>query len=208
MKSLSTLLGLAVILFLSTNVDDIVVLIAFFANPRFRARDVVAGQYAGLAVLFIVSAAGALLSLVIPKAYLGLLGIFPILVGTRRLLELRDHRAETVPAKDLVASTGNHGNIATVALVTVANGGDNIAVYMPSFAVQSAGQLAIIAAVFVVMTALLCMLAHWMVGHPRLGAPLRRYSHIIVPLVLIGLGILIIYDAGSIPSLLEAIYRR
>jgi cadmium resistance protein CadD (predicted permease) len=208
MKSLSTLLGLAVILFLSTNVDDIVVLIAFFANPRFRARDIVAGQYAGLAVLFIVSAAGALLSLVIPKAYLGLLGIFPILVGIRKLLELRNDRAETVPAKDLVASTGNHGHIATVALVVVANGGDNIAVYMPSFAVHSAGQLAIIAAVFAVMTALLCMLAHWMVGHPRLGAPLRRYSHIIVPLVLIGLGILIIYDAGSIPSLLEAIYRR
>jgi cadmium resistance protein CadD (predicted permease) len=58
------------------------------------------------------------------------------------------------------------------------------------------------------MTALLCMLAHWMVSHPRLGAPLRRYGHILAPLVLIALGILIIYNAGSIPSLLRAIYRR
>jgi cadmium resistance protein CadD (predicted permease) len=86
MESLFALLGLAVVLFLSTNVDDLVVLIAFFANSRFRARDIVAGQYAGLAVLFIVSAAGALLSLVIPKPYLGLLGIFPILVGIRKLM--------------------------------------------------------------------------------------------------------------------------
>ena len=91
--------------------------------------------------------------------------------------------------------------------MTVANGGDNIGVYMPSFAVHSGSQVAIIAVVFVVMTALWCMLAHRMVSHPRLGAPLRRYGHIVVPLVLIGLGILIIHNAGSIPSLLGAIYR-
>jgi cadmium resistance protein CadD (predicted permease) len=208
MESLSTLLGLAVVLFLSTNVDDLVVLIAFFANSRFRARDVVAGQYAGVSFLFIVSAAGALLSLVIPKAYLGLLGIFPILVGIRKLLELRHDRAEAAPTKDLVATTGSHGNIASVALVTVANGGDNIGVYTPSFAVHSGSQVAIIAVVFVAMTALLCMLAHWMVSHPRFGALLRRYGHIYAPLVLIALGILIIHNAGTIPALLGAIYRR
>jgi cadmium resistance protein CadD (predicted permease) len=207
MESLSTLLGLAIVLFVSTNVDDLVVLIAFFANSSFRARDVVAGQYAGLAGLFMVSAAGALLSLVIPRAYLGLLGIFPILVGIRKLLQLRHDHAEAAPAKNLGATIGSYGNIANVALVTVANGGDNIGVYMPAFAVHSGSQIAIIAAVFVVMTALLCLLAHRMVSHPRLGAPLRRYGHIIAPLVLIGLGILIIYDAGSIPSLLGAIYR-
>ena len=205
MKSLVALLGLAIVLFLSTNVDDLVVLIAFFANSRFRARDVVAGQYAGTAVLFIVSAAGALLSLVIPEAYLGLLGIFPILVGIGKLLELRHDRAEATPAKGLVATAGSHGNIASVALVTIANGGDNIGVYIPSFAVHSGSQVAIIAVVFVAMTALLCLLAHGMVNHPRLGAPLRRYGHIFAPLVLIGLGILIIHNAGSVPSLLRAI---
>jgi cadmium resistance protein CadD (predicted permease) len=207
MKSLMALLGLAIVLFVSTNVDDLLLLIAFFANSRFRARDVMAGQYAGVAFLFIVSLAAALLSLAIPKAYLGLLGIFPILIGIGKLLELRRDRTRTAPSKDLVATTGSYGNIASVALVTVANGGDNIGVYMPSFAVHSGSQVAIIALVFIVMTALLCMLAHWMVGHPRFAAPLRRYGHIFAPLVLIGLGILIIHNAG-IPSLLGAICRR
>jgi cadmium resistance protein CadD (predicted permease) len=208
MKSLVALLGLAIVLFVSTNVDDLVVLVGFFAHPKFRARDVVAGQYAGLAVLFTLSVAATLLSLVIPKAYLGLLGIFPILIGIGKLLELRRDRTRTAPTKDLVATTGSHGNIASVALVTIANGGDNIGVYMPSFAVHSGGQVAIIALVFVPMTALLCMLAHWMVSHPRFGAPLRHYGHIFAPLVLIGLGILIIHNAGSISSLLGTIYRR
>jgi cadmium resistance protein CadD (predicted permease) len=208
MRSFVDLLGLAIVLFVSTNVDDLVVLVGFFAHPRFRARDVVAGQYTGEAVLFVVSAAAALVSLMIPKAYLGLLGIFPVVIGIRKLLELRRDCAATAPTKAPLATTGSHGNIASVALVTLANGGDNICVYMPSFAVHSASQIAIVAVVFIVMTALWCMLAHWMVSHPKLGAPLRRYGHIFAPLVLIGLGFLIVYNAGSIPSLLGAIYRR
>ncbi len=194
MESISALLGLAIVLFVSTNVDDLLVLIGFFADARFRVSEIVAGQYVGVAVLFAVSAAGALLSLVIPRAYLGLLGIFPILIGIRRLLELRHDRTQTESGKAL----NPHGNTATVALVTIANGGDNIGVYMPSFAVHSGGQIGVIAAVFVVMTALWCVLARWMVSHRRLGAPLRRYGHIVAPVVLIGIGILIVYNAGSI----------
>jgi cadmium resistance protein CadD (predicted permease) len=141
--------------------------------------------------------------LVIPKAYLGLLGIFPILIGIRKLFELRQDRATTTPTKTLGATTGGPGNIASVALVTVANGGDNIGVYMPSFALHSGSQVAIIAAVFVAMTALWCMLAQRMVSHPRFGAPLRRCAHIFAPIVLIALGIWILHHAGSIAWLLR-----
>ena len=60
MESVSALLGLAIVLFVSTNVDHLLVLIGFFADVRFRASEIVAGQYLGVAVLFAVSAAGAL----------------------------------------------------------------------------------------------------------------------------------------------------
>ncbi len=110
---------------------------------------------------------------------------------------------ERPQANALGTATGNYGNIASVALVAIANGGDNIGVYLPAFAVHSGSQIAIIALVFVAMTAFWCLLAHRMVSHPRFGAPLRRYAHIFAPLVLIGLGILIIYNAGSIPSMLR-----
>jgi cadmium resistance protein CadD (predicted permease) len=203
MESLSALLGLAIVLFLSTNVDDLVVLIGFFADARFRAGEIVAGQYVGVAILFGASVAGALLSLVIPRAYLGLLGIFPILIGVRKLVELRHDGAETEKTKPVDPTTASHGSIAGVALVTIANGGDNIGVYIPSFAVHSGSEIAIIAVVFVAMTALWCILAHWMVNHRKFGAPLRRYGHIFAPLVLIGLGISIIYNAGSIHWLLR-----
>jgi cadmium resistance protein CadD (predicted permease) len=189
------LLALAVTLFASTNIDDLVVLIGFFADRRFRARDIVAGQFAGISALFLVSAAGSLLSLVIPKAYLGLLGILPIVIGIRKLSDLR--HAASAP------ENSSPGSVAGVALVTIANGGDNIGIYIPAFAVHSGAEIGVIAMVFAVMTALWCMLAHWMVNHRRFGAPLRRYGHIFAPLVLIGLGIVIIYKAGTIGWLLR-----
>jgi hypothetical protein len=77
MESSFALLGLAIALFASTNVDDVFVLVGFFADPKFRARDIVIGQYAGITALFGVSVVASLLSLVIPRAYLGLLGIAP-----------------------------------------------------------------------------------------------------------------------------------
>ena len=189
------LLALAIILFASTNIDDLVVLIGFFADRRVRTRDIVAGQYAGLTALFLVSAAGSLLSLVIPKAYLGLLGIFPIVIGLRKLNDLR--RDGSGP------ESSSRGSVVSVALVTIANGGDNIGIYIPAFAVHSGAEIGVIALVFVAMTVLWCTLAHWMVNHHRVGAPLRRYGRIFAPLVLIGLGISIIYKAGAIQWLLH-----
>lgn len=197
------LLALAITLFASTNVDDLVVLVGFFADPKFRARDVVAGQYAGLSILFAVSLAGALLSLVIPIAYIGLLGIFPILIGTGKLVALRRGLDPAEQATNVQSTRRGYGNIAAVALVTIANGGDNIGVYVPAFAVHSGTQVVLIAVVFAAMTALWCLLAHRIASHPRFGAPLRRYAQILAPAVLIALGILIIHEAGTIPWLLR-----
>jgi cadmium resistance protein CadD (predicted permease) len=203
MESLSVLVGLAIVLFVWTNVDDLVVLIAFFADPAFNARETVAGQYAGITVLFAVSAAGALLSPVIPAAYLGLLGIFPIVIGIRKFFLLRQDRVPLDPITAARPAGGSYGNIAAVAFVTITNGGDNIGIYMPSLAVHSGSQIAIIALVFLTMTGLWCMLAYRLVSHPKFGAPVRRYAHIVSPVVLIAIGVLIIYNSGIIPSLLQ-----
>jgi cadmium resistance protein CadD (predicted permease) len=169
------------------------VLVGFFADRAIRPRDIVVGQYAGVAALFGVSFLLALLTLAIPRTYLGLLGIFPILIGARKLLALRGE-AEERPQ----AATGRYGQIGGVALVTVANGGDNLGIYVPAFAVQSGHAMVVIALIFVAMTAMWCYFAHWMVSHPKLGAPIRNYAHMVAPVVLIGLGILIVHDAGTI----------
>jgi cadmium resistance protein CadD (predicted permease) len=197
MISLLALTGMAVVLFASTNVDDIFVLVGFFADPKLRARDIVLGQFAGIGTLFCASLAASLLSLKIPHAYVGLLGVFPILIGGKDLFNLyRKHgRAENDIEHKPIAEA--KGRATTVAMVTMANGGDNIAIYTPWFAIRSATEMAAIAFVFVVMTALWCFIAQALVNHPRLGSPIRRYGQILSPFVLIGLGVLILYQSGS-----------
>jgi len=88
MDSFLALIGLAIIVFASTNIDDIFVLIGFFADKSFRARDVVVGQYLGVCALYLISAITALISLVIPTGYIGLLGLAPIAIGIKKLYYL------------------------------------------------------------------------------------------------------------------------
>jgi cadmium resistance protein CadD (predicted permease) len=197
MQSLVALFGLAIALFASTNVDDLFVLLGFFSDPKFRARDIIVGQYAGIATLFGLSVAVSLLSLVIPRAYIGPAGIVPIVIGAKRFIELfrgADEKEESPAPRGKV---GGYGRTAAVALVTIAIGGDNIGIYTPSLAIRSGYEISVIALLFVVMTALWCYFAHWMVNHPKLGAPIRRYGHRVAPIVLVVPGILIIYQAGS-----------
>jgi len=202
MESSFALLGLAIALFASTNVDDAFVLIGFFADPKFLARDVVFGQYAGITALFGVSLLASLLSLVIPRPYLGLLGIAPILIGAKKLIDLYRERDIGEATLKRQATASAYGRCAKVALATIANGGDNIGIYAPMFALRSSYEIAVIALVFVVMAALWCFAAQSMVNHPKLGVPIRHYGHRAAPIILVGLGILILHQAGSFELLL------
>jgi cadmium resistance protein CadD (predicted permease) len=74
--------------FIATNLDDIVVLVIFFSqvSATFRRRHIVFGQYLGFTALLLLSLPGYLGGLVLPKAWVGLLGLLPLGVGVGQLL--------------------------------------------------------------------------------------------------------------------------
>jgi cadmium resistance protein CadD (predicted permease) len=174
------LTGLAV--FAATNVDGLFLTAALLSSPATRLRDVVAGTYAGIGVLYGLSALGSLVSLIVPAGYIALLGLVPIALGLKQLLG-KGIAEQAMPAK--------HGVVA-VAAINIAAGGDNIGVYTPLFAASSGPAIALYAALFAVLTAVLCWAAHRLVTHPALGAPVRRYGPRLVPWVLIALGVWIL----------------
>ena len=73
-----TVVALAIPPFAVTNIDDIFVLLGFFADRRFRTREVVVGQLAGIGLLVAVSVIVALAALVLPAHFVGLLRLLPI----------------------------------------------------------------------------------------------------------------------------------
>jgi cadmium resistance protein CadD (predicted permease) len=195
----STLVGAVV--FATTDVDDLVVLTAFFASPALRARSIVAGQFVGIAVLLSASAAIAWAAIAVPDEYVALLGFIPLGLGIAKLIELRrqDDDDEEAEAAELESRRQRslHSQTLAVAAVTIANGGDNLGVYIPLLA-RDPDLVWLYAAVFAAMTGLWCLLAYWLVQHRVIGERVRRYGHLVLPLVLIALGLWILWDARGL----------
>lgn len=179
--------------FVATNLDDILLLLLFFSqiSQRRGALAIVAGQYLGLGLLVLVSLSGQLGRSFLPGPWLGLLGLLPISLAVSRWLEAgQSDRAESDTA------TPAAGALAVAAL-TLANGSDNIGVYLPLFARADAGQALLTLGVFAVMVALWCVLAWWLVQAPGLGDLLRRQGPRLMPAVLVALGLYLLIDAHT-----------
>jgi len=77
----------AIASFAATNIDDIVILMLFFAqvNSTFRPQHIAIGQYLGFTALIIASLPGFFGGLIVPKAVIGLLGLLPIAIGINHI---------------------------------------------------------------------------------------------------------------------------
>jgi len=89
-------------------------------------------------------------------------------------------------------------HIVMVGLVTIANGGDNIAIYVPLFASADPGQVIIIVVVFYTMVAIWCFVSAALIQCQFVASALSRYGAYIIPIALIGLGFYIFYSAALI----------
>jgi cadmium resistance protein CadD (predicted permease) len=184
----------SVLAFISTNIDDVFLLMLFFGNKHFKDREIVIGQYMGIATLIVASLALSFIGLVIDKSYIGMLGFVPIYFGVRGLLHLR---AKQVEEDNVVEPINNRNNIFTVAGTTIANGGDNIGIYVPLFATLGRPQQLTMISVFFLMTALWCLIAKYFTKHPIIAKAIDKYGHVLTPFILIFLGIYILYQSGT-----------
>jgi cadmium resistance protein CadD (predicted permease) len=189
------ILGLvAIAAYAATDIDDLFLLIMFFSSRIYPARQVIVGQHLGICVLVAVSIIGSLIALVVPTYIIGLLGIVPIAIGIKNLIETR--KKDGSPMQTVSRNNKSYFAFLPIAVVTISNGGDNIGVYVPLFTKYgTVSQITMIAAVFIAMTAVWCTIAYYLVDHPLLTSRLRRIGNIVMPFALIGLGIYILTDS-------------
>ena len=181
--------------FLVTDIDDLFVLVAFFADAVIRPGSVVLGQFAGIAFLLGASALAMLFRLAVPVPVTGLLGLLPIAIGIKEAVALA--RARRGAAEEEGAASRRPGAIG-VAMVTVANGGDNIAVYAPLFASSTPARAAGLAGIFLAMTGLWLGLAWFTVHNPLFGRHLQKFGRWLLPPVLVLLGAWILWEDGTL----------
>ncbi|MCC2648387.1 MAG: quaternary amine transporter [Nitrososphaeraceae archaeon] len=202
-------MGVGIAAFVPTNIDDLLILMAFFATPRFLPFQIVLGQYIGMGSLIAVSLLGLLIALVVPVNLIGLIGLFPIAIGIKELLELhkksnddntnKDNEEEKKeePAKQ---SLQRSKKIAYVPFLTVASvtfsGGEEIGIYTSLFATNNeVSHIITLVSVVMVLTGFWCGLAYYFVNRSFLAERFRHIAGRLLPFVLIGLGIYVMAEA-------------
>ncbi|HWR07083.1 cadmium resistance transporter [Sporomusa sp.] len=243
----------AFVSFVSTNIDDIFVLMIFYSQigGQLKKRHIIIGQYLGITILLIVSVLGSLGLNLVPQQYTGLLGMVPIVLGIKEWSEYRKEKKaaanSTMETMSAVQSeTGSdtigespmkdHSDTATeyvmdelnseieardtkeakiraalsklidpaivnVSLVTIANGADNIGIYIPLFTRLNTFELIITLIVFLLLIAVWCFIGEKLTNFPGIKHILEKYKNILVPIVFIGIGVFILVESDVLSFL-------
>lgn len=197
----------AVVMFLVTNVDDLVVLTLFYgrATGPGGTRTVTLGQFLGFGAIVVVSLVGAAGATLLPEGAVAYLGVIPLVLGVRAGWEAWSERRGDGDDDDddeheaILGRVDRAGGVTVlqVAGVTLANGGDNIGVYTPVFANAGWAATAAYAAIFVVLLAAWCAAGARVAAHPTVARALARWGDIVLPVVLVALGISILVAGGA-----------
>jgi cadmium resistance protein CadD (predicted permease) len=140
-----------------------------------------------------------LISLVIPSFIGGFLGIIPIIIDIKNLIEYHKKNKEsdtnsTSKNKLLRITKFSTPSLSSLSVTTVtfSNGGDNIGIYTPLFTNNNTiDQTVILVIIFIIMTAVWCSVSYCLVNHSFLANSIQRTGHLVLSFVLIGLGIYI-----------------
>lgn len=184
----------AVLAFTATNFDNLLILVALYttvgrAGPaRWK---LVAGEYFGTAVIVGVSVVIALGLFTIPEGWAGVAGFVPIGLGIKGLVQARHAQAdgESPPAAAVTSLAG-------VVLLVVGNGADNVIVYAALFRESGAREIVVYVLAFILMVGLWCLVAALLSTREPVAALIERVGSWLVPMLLIGIGVVIVLSSG------------
>jgi cadmium resistance protein CadD (predicted permease) len=168
MPTILRTIGIAIVAFAAANVGDLFMLVLFFSKKTFRASHVIAGQYMGVSALSVVCLVASFGTYLIPHGWVHFLGIVPLVVGAKNLLDLRAGSEET-PAQQQQQKRFMkilHPNTLMVASVSFADASDNLGVFVPVFARSTISGKIITMIVFLILIGVWCIVAiTWFATH-------------------------------------------
>lgn len=177
--------------YVSTNVDGYVLLLGFFGNTRYRAAEIVAGQFGSVGVQLALAVA------IMPPGwrddapFIGLAGVAPFVVGLRRIVVLR--RGGDACGLDRTdrrrPGGGWAGRVATVSVVATTGAIDNVLVYSGLLAGRLPRDAWWVAADFAVLTVALCAGAFFTARSRRSASRLRVAAARIAPFMTTAVGL-------------------
>ena len=189
---LFSIVGIAVVAFCATNVDDLVLLFSFLANRSFHLWNVIVGFAVGMLTILALSWIGALLADLPEPRYVGFLGFVPIGLGLKHLYyEFIHHQSLSDPG---ALQFSKNSQIAAVAIADVSQGQDTIILYsVLLFKAHNVAQLAV-SLIYIILVFVWCSVGLFLLRYPALREPIQRYGPRFSPYLMIGVGAYIVLD--------------
>ncbi|MCI1954947.1 MAG: CadD family cadmium resistance transporter [Oscillospiraceae bacterium] len=184
--------------FVSTSIDYLVILIILYSQKKNRPHSgkILAGQYLGLSILILVSLVAAFAVHLIPQDWIvGFLGLVPLFLGIRAAV-----RPESGGEEDEVLSSSRKyvSPVVSVAVLTLACGGDNLGIYIPYFTTLRPLEIGAVLGIFAVLTFFLNFIGKKISDLKSVGKTIEKQERILVPAVFIALGVYIMVENGTV----------
>jgi cadmium resistance protein CadD (predicted permease) len=182
--------------FVSTNIENVVILVSVFcANPH-NARAVRLGFAIGSLALLFASLTVLIVSGWIPIRFLGLLGLVPIAFGILEIIRAsRNNEQSDTNAGEAVQ--GLTRVVFSASVLMIANGGDTIAVFAPLFAETQPSGVVVLVLGYLATAISLSFLSGHVCVFPKLSGPLKKYGARVAPYIMIGIGVYILLNTGT-----------
>ncbi|MCR5622527.1 MAG: cadmium resistance transporter [Treponema sp.] len=194
----------SLIAFVTTEMDDLLVMFVLFSKVDGRpgTASVVLGKYLGLLLLVAAGKlASSLLAMLPFEQLLGLLGLLPIVIGIRFAVRELTGEEEAGNAV-LLRSIALAAVFLESLLITLANGGDNIAVYASFFPSLSGNEFVLSCVVFAVMQAVWCAIAISVINAESIRSYIEESKGVVIPALFVALGLYILVKSGTVVWLL------
>ena len=184
---LVAVLAMAPVAYLSTNIDNLTILLAIRASGA-PQRPLVTGFMAAVVVLLLVASVGAYAGQVIPLGMLRYLGLVPVALGLRLLLS-------PTPA-DGLAKQPQQGWLA-IALLFLANSVDSMLVVGALIAESEAAAHAGLLFGYALTAVGTVVASGWLLGHERVANRVARAGSRLAPALMIAIGLYIFWDSPT-----------
>lgn len=196
MSEILTIIAISGSAFIGTNLDNLLLLAAFYTRYQKYTKTVAAGYIGGMlligAICIVIGESGEF----IPITYLGLIGVVPIIMGVIALLQLfRTKHSDKMAGT--AKGTSRKMIFMGVFMTQLSNGTDSIITFSVFLADSTDATDYLIILTFLAMICLFSWLAYYSLNHRKLSDILSRYGHYVTPFILILVGIYIISNTAG-----------
>lgn len=174
--------------FVLTNLDTLVVLVAFCADEDYRPWEILLGHLLGFGIGLAFAVGVVLVAAEFLQEWAFLIGVVPLALGAWGLFRQRPARQATAP----LSATGRFGRLGVVTMTGIGLSGENLVVYIPLFSTFSRDELAVTVVAFLLGAGVLYLLSVFLARRIRVVGPPRWLDRWLVPATLTVVGLYVL----------------